>query len=115
MPDFVLKRKPSCGRPNVSRIPLYLRYPVFLEEARLSYCRRNRKSALPSLRREWRNIDILIILKDDIVLIENKVDTIDHSNQLKRYQKIAEETFPNKYKHYVYLTPFGSDPQDASV
>lgn len=65
------------------------------------------------IRREWRNIDVLIILNDDIILIENKVDTVDHSNQLKRYRKIAEEAFPKKHRHYVYLTPFGGDPQDA--
>ena len=67
------------------------------------------------IRREWRNIDILIILNDDVILIENKVDTVDHSNQLKRYHKIAEEAFPNKCRHYVYLTPFGSDPQDVEA
>lgn len=67
------------------------------------------------IRREWRNIDILILLPEDIILIENKIDTIDHSNQLKRYHKIAEETFPRKLKHYVYLTPFGSDPQDVEA
>lgn len=65
------------------------------------------------IRREWRNIDILIILKDDVIIIENKVDTVDHSNQLRRYRKIAEETFPAKKRHYVYLTPFGNDPQDT--
>lgn len=65
------------------------------------------------IRREWRNIDILIILKDDVVVIENKVDTVDHSNQLRRYRKIAEESFLTKKRHYVYLTPFGNDPQDT--
>ena len=65
------------------------------------------------IRREWRNIDILIVLRDDIILIENKVDTIDSPNQLGKYHKIAEESFPDKYRHYVYLTPFGNDPQDV--
>jgi hypothetical protein len=67
------------------------------------------------IRREWRNIDIIIILDDDIVLIENKVDTVDQSNQLSRYKKIAEDTFANKKRHYVYLTPFGSDPEDSEA
>ncbi len=67
------------------------------------------------IRREWRNIDILIILNDDIVLVENKVDSVDHSNQLKRYHKVAEEYFANKYRHYVYLTPFGTDPIDVDM
>jgi len=66
------------------------------------------------IRREWRNIDILIILNHDIILIENKIDSSDHSNQLKKYMKIAESenSFSKKNKHYVYLTPFGNDPND---
>lgn len=65
------------------------------------------------IRREWRNIDILIILEKDVIAIENKVDTVDHSNQLKRYKKIIEETFKDKNQFFVYLTPFGIDPADA--
>lgn len=67
------------------------------------------------IRREWRNIDILIILKDDVIVIENKVDTTDHSNQLTRYKEIAEGAFMDKNIHYVYLTPFGNDPQDEKA
>lgn len=64
------------------------------------------------VQREWQNIDVLLIFKDDVVLIENKVDSVDHSNQLKKYKKVAEDNFPLKYQHLVYLTPFGSDPVD---
>ena len=60
--------------------------------------------------REWRNIDILIVMPDDVIIIENKVDSKDHSNQLARYKAIAEEHFPRRKKHFVYLTPFGSTP-----
>ena len=69
------------------------------------------------IRREWRNIDILIILSKDVVVIENKIDTSDHSEQLARYKKTVEESFnQEKYNiHYVYLTPFGDDPNDKSV
>lgn len=66
------------------------------------------------IRREWRNIDILIILPEDVIAIENKVDTSDHSNQLARYRKIVEENFQHKKQHFVYLTPFGNDPDDQS-
>ncbi len=45
------------------------------------------------IRREWRNIDILIILKEDVVVIENKVDSVDHLKQLSRYK---EMTLPSK-------------------
>ena len=64
------------------------------------------------IRREWRNIDILIILSKDIIVIENKIDSVDHSNQLDRYKEIAEKSFSGKIITYVYLTPFGDDPKD---
>jgi len=47
-----------------------------------------------------------------VVVIENKVDTSDSPNQLARYRTIAEETFRERKRHFVYLTPFGSDPED---
>jgi hypothetical protein len=65
------------------------------------------------VRREWRNIDILIILEKEVITVENKVDTVDHSNQLQRYRKIVQDAFPDKNKIFVYLTPFGSDPHDV--
>lgn len=65
------------------------------------------------IRREWRNIDLLLILDEDVVVIENKVDTSDHSDQLKKYKEIASDTFRDKNIHYVYLTPFGNDPLDT--
>lgn len=63
------------------------------------------------IRREWRNIDLLIILPEDVIVVENKVDSLDHSNQLARYRRIADETFPMKRRHFVYLTRFGNDPE----
>lgn len=65
------------------------------------------------IRREWRNIDLLLILDEDVVVIENKVDSLDHSDQLKKYKEIATSVFSGKNIHYVYLTPFGNDPMDA--
>lgn len=65
------------------------------------------------IRREWRNIDILLILDTDVVVIENKVDSFDHSEQLKKYKEIATSVFSGKNIHYVYLTPFGNDPLDT--
>jgi hypothetical protein len=62
--------------------------------------------------REWKNIDILIKLPDDVVIVENKIDSSDHSNQLQRYKKISEDYFPEKRKHYIFLTPFGTEPND---
>ena len=46
-------------------------------------------------------------------VIENNVDSSDHSDQLDRYKKIADSAFKDKkFKHYVYLTPLGNDPTD---
>jgi hypothetical protein len=66
------------------------------------------------IRREWCHIDILIIIDNDIIVIENKIDSQDHSNQLMRYKNSVENTFSRKniYKHYVYLTPLGTTPSE---
>ena len=67
------------------------------------------------IRREWRNIDILIILDQDVVVIENKVGSSDHSHQLSRYLKITEQNFKTRKKHFVYLTPFGEEPTEKEA
>src|SRR5262245_42145447 len=65
------------------------------------------------VRREWRNIDILIDLPDDVVTVENKVDSSEHARQLRRYKDIADGEFGAKRKHFVYLTPFGADAAEV--
>ncbi len=62
------------------------------------------------IRREWKDIDLLIIFDTLVVCIENKIDTKDHSNQLAKYYKIVNEHFKNKKKAFVYLSPFGDEP-----
>ena len=68
------------------------------------------------IRREWNNIDILIIINEDskqfIVTIENKVNSSENSDQLKRYRGIAEKEFPDALKIYIYLTPESQTPSD---
>lgn len=61
------------------------------------------------VRREWRGIDILIDLPEDVIAVENKVDSNEHTRQLKRYRAIVDEEFAKKRKHFVYLTPFGAE------
>jgi hypothetical protein len=65
------------------------------------------------IRREWKHIDLLIVHEDFIVVVENKIDSRDHSDQLKRYRNTVEEYFPKQHKLYVYLTPTGTDPNDT--
>lgn len=64
------------------------------------------------VRREWRKIDVLIVMPKDVIVIENKVDSKDGNGQLARYRRIAEKDFAGKNKHFVYLTIFGDDPLD---
>ena len=66
------------------------------------------------VRREWRHIDILVKTKRFVVVIENKIDSQDHSDQLSRYQSIAEEEFDELPVVCVYLTPDGSEPREEA-
>jgi PD-(D/E)XK nuclease superfamily len=66
------------------------------------------------VRREWRNIDILIDFPHDVIVVENKVDSSEHSKQLSRYKGVVDGEFGAKRKHFVFLTPLGSDPADES-
>ena len=66
------------------------------------------------IRREWRNIDILIIADEFVVCIENKVDSYEHSDQLIRYKKIVKESFPTKKIIFVYLTANQLTPSDPA-
>ena len=66
------------------------------------------------IQREWKNIDILIKLKNVVVCVENKVLSKEHSNQLVKYKEIIENEFPNFQKTFVYLTPEGDSSEDES-
>lgn len=64
------------------------------------------------IRREWQNIDLLIVFDSLVICMENKVDSKDHSDQLKRYREIVQKNFPQEsFRHlFVYLTPTGLEP-----
>lgn len=65
--------------------------------------------------REWRNIDILLISAEDqfLIVIENKIGSHEHDDQLKRYREVVEAEYPSYKKMYIYLTPDGDDPSDS--
>lgn len=65
------------------------------------------------LRREWKNIDLLIIFDTLVICIENKIDSQDHSDQLAKYRAVVNESFKKHKKVFVYLTPTGEDPTTA--
>ena len=64
--------------------------------------------------REWKNIDILIVLENVVVCIENKVLSKEHSNQLMRYREIIESHYPNHKQTFVFLTPEGDTSDSES-
>ncbi|HRH41027.1 MAG TPA: PD-(D/E)XK nuclease family protein [Pyrinomonadaceae bacterium] len=66
--------------------------------------------------REWQNIDILLI--DNVhkfaVIIENKIGSSEHSNQLQRYHQTVTQHFPQLDIIGIFLTPDGDIPSDDS-
>jgi hypothetical protein len=60
------------------------------------------------------DIDILILDKINnlCVIIENKVDSSEHSDQLSKYFNLISYRFPSSIKFGVYLTADGSAPEE---
>jgi len=69
-----------------------------------------------SVRREWRDLDILLVddSKSFVVIIENKIDSGEHSQQLKRYHELATRHYPNYKIIGLYLTPDGEPPSNEN-
>lgn len=68
------------------------------------------------IRREWRNIDLLVICHDEtdrlVFLVENKLLSGEHSDQLRRYMNVARAEFPDYSIVPVYLTLQGDEPSE---
>ena len=66
------------------------------------------------VRREWRNIDLLILAESPriAIAIENKVDSGEHSGQLSRYREVVGKDMPGHRAMFVFLTREGDDPSD---
>ena len=69
-----------------------------------------------TIKREWKNIDLLIEDKANkvAIVIENKVWAEESEDQLKDYQTKIEEHYKVKdsevwERHYIFLTPDGAD------
>lgn len=66
--------------------------------------------------REKHNIDILIQSKKNAIIIENKIHTQDHSEQLSKYlQTIQNQGYADKNIYLIYLTLFGEEPNEITV
>jgi len=68
------------------------------------------------VRREWQDLDILLVdeSKGFVVIIENKIDSGEHSQQLKRYHELATKHYPNYKIIGLYLTPEGEPPSNEN-
>jgi len=66
--------------------------------------------------REWQNIDILALDESHqlAIIIENKIDSGEHSDQLERYRQIVVRYYPNWHIIGLYLTPDGEAPSDET-
>lgn len=61
---------------------------------------------------EYKDIDIVFLTVDkqgnqDCWIIENKIKTSQHSNQLTKYEDVAKEEYRDHTKHYAFLTLIG--------
>lgn len=50
------------------------------------------------------NIDIFIETNNYVLIIENKIKSSQHSNQLSRYKKFVKDKYPRKQHRFVFLT-----------
>lgn len=66
------------------------------------------------IRREWQSIDLLLIIDGVVVCIENKFDSSEHSNQLKRYFDIVSNNFSEFKKVFVLLSPYAQSAENES-
>lgn len=66
--------------------------------------------------REWKNIDILLVSDAEkfLIAIENKIDSHEHDNQLKKYRDVLAKDYPDYTKMRLYLTPDGEEPSDTN-
>ena len=69
------------------------------------------------VRREWKNIDILVVSKKSKVLfvVENKIWSVESSHQLEKYRNIVEDEFQGYHLMYVFLTPYGEPSSDPEI
>ncbi|MBD8689367.1 PD-(D/E)XK nuclease family protein [Rhizobium sp. CFBP 13717] len=70
------------------------------------------------VRREWRNIDLLIVIQSQkiVIPVELKIESTQGTDQLGRYRRIAESEWPvgGGWKHLnVFLTKYEEEPVDA--
>ena len=58
---------------------------------------------------QWGYLDILILDRDhqNLIAIENKTLSQEHSNQLTRYRRALAYAYPDFARHHIFLSPGG--------
>ncbi len=61
---------------------------------------------------QWGYLDILILDRDhqNLIAIENKTLSQEHSNQLTRYHRALVDAYPDFTRHHIFLSPAGLPP-----
>lgn len=68
------------------------------------------------VKRQYKKIDVLILFNDDqALIIEDKTNSSEHSDQIRRYQKLMEEEFPNQNIHTAYIKTGIIYDEDACI
>ena len=91
--------------------------PSGIETAKLRSILRD-KDALKgaSVRREFKRADLLVVdsARQFACLVENKIHTGEHSEQLTRYRRMVEQQFPGYQHVFVFLTLRPEAPSDSA-
>lgn len=68
------------------------------------------------VKREWKNIDLLLLNEEEkiVFVIENKINTKEHDNQLERYYDTARKVFNGYDIYYIFLTLDGDEPEQMN-
>ena len=58
---------------------------------------------------QWGYLDILVLVQDhqNLIAIENKTLSQEHSNQLTRYHRALADAYPDFARHHIFLSPAG--------
>ena len=74
------------------------------EEILSSILSRTDIATIQKVHTEYKSIDIVIETDRQVIAIENKIKSNQHSNQLERYKRILDKDFIGKEKVYLFLT-----------
>lgn len=68
------------------------------------------------VQREWQHIDIFLLDERNrlAVIIENKIGTSEHSDQLQRYYETVSQNYPGYKIVGLYLTPTEEEPSHTA-